>query len=293
MERKLSQRTLVRVSEVLTEHTQQGNDGLDEFDPSMERMSAFLYENDFPDWFVNRARELEFKWLKILMNLRNGTFFNSGNRWNSRPITGDYFSFPEESLILGEQLIHQLAAVATTLSEAVARSLELDGFRVNPGKPGLVPIDSVVSEQQEEDRLTALVTDTGITNAAVIRTHLREADDLFVQGKDHPSVNESRSLFQAVIDSISGETNTSGGHSRGYPSDMKGRLEYLQAVGFFTSDERTAFGSAWGFLSAGSHPGLPSRDEARIALVLALEFCQLLLLKFENWKANGCRRFTR
>jgi hypothetical protein len=73
---------------------------------------------------------------------------------------------------------------------------------------------------------------------------------------------------------------------------MANRLQYLQDVGFFTSDEKTAFGAAWGFLSAGSHPGIPSRDEARIGLILSLEFGQLLLLKFANWAANGFRGFS-
>lgn len=72
---------------------------------------------------------------------------------------------------------------------------------------------------------------------------------------------------------------------------MPNRLDYLQTVGFFTTDERAAFGAAWGFLSAGSHPGIPSRDEARIGLILSLEFAQVLLLKSVKWQANGCRGF--
>jgi hypothetical protein len=44
---------------------------------------------------------------------------------------------------------------------------------------------------------------------------------------------------------------------------------------------------AWGSLSAGAHPGVPEREQARIGLILALEFGQLLLVKFTNWKANA------
>jgi hypothetical protein len=68
-------------------------------------------------------------------------------------------------------------------------------------------------------------------------------------------------------------------------------MEYLRKFGFFTFDEENSFRSAWGALSAGSHPGVPARDEARIGLVPALELGQLLLLKFEKWKANACRSF--
>jgi len=65
------------------------------------------------------------------------------------------------------------------------------------------------------------------------------------------------------------------------------RIEYLRNVGFFTPDEQAALNSAWGSLSAGAHPGVPEREQARIGLTLALEFGQLLLMKFTNWKANA------
>jgi hypothetical protein len=43
-----------------------------------------------------------------------------------------------------------------------------------------------------------------------------------------------------------------------------------------------------GFLSAGSHPGLPPREQARIGLLLSMEFCQMLLLKWQYWRhENG------
>jgi hypothetical protein len=60
------------------------------------------------------------------------------------------------------------------------------------------------------------------------------------------------------------------------PGGTGNRIEFLTKVGFFTSDEQTAFNSAWGSLSAGSHAGVPEREQARIGLVLALEFGQLI-----------------
>jgi hypothetical protein len=37
----------------------------------------------------------------------------------------------------------------------------------------------------------------------------------------------------------------------------------------------------------------PARGQARIGLVLALEFGQLLMLKFKDWKSNGYLKFSR
>ena len=110
--------------------------------------------------------------------------------------------------------------------------------------------------------------------------------------KDHPSLNESRNLLQALIDGISAETNAHGKHSTGLPGPTKDRIEYLRKVGFFTTDEEAALKSGWGSLSAGSHPGVPEREQARIGLILALEFGQLMLMKFANWKANAYKAFS-
>lgn len=115
---------------------------------------------------------------------------------------------------------------------------------------------------------------------------------LFEVGKVHPSLGESRNIIQALIDGISTETAAHGKHSAKLPGGTSNRIGYLKDVGFLTPDEQAAFNSAWGTLSAGSHPGVPEREQARIGLVLALEFGQLLLMKFTNWKANAYRGFS-
>ena len=262
-------------------------------------IELFFYENGFANWFITHARSsYGFDWLQIIAALRSGRFFFPQN---------SYFSVPGETIIpdqrflgqgaaqaMGEEHVEHLTALAATLSqgEDVRRSLELEGLRVDAGKLTIEPAGSLVNEQQEENLLVGLVKQGRLQNEDVILRHLGDAHELFVQGKDHASIGESRNLIQALIDDISAATNANGGHSVGYPAGMANRLQYLQDVGFFTTDEKTAFGTAWGFLSAGSHPGIPSRDEARIGLILSLEFGQLLLLKFANWAANGFQAFS-
>jgi hypothetical protein len=156
----------------------------------------------------------------------------------------------------------------------------------------LAPLETIVSEQEEEDRVNELVKESGLSGTAVVLKHIRDARDLFVDGKDHSSIGEARTFIQALIDNISQDTNRHGGHSIGYPAGTANRLDYLRSVGFFTPDERTAVGATWGFLSAGSQPGLSSRDEARIGLILSLEFGIFLLAKYSTWKAHSCRSFS-
>ena len=284
---KLSQRTLAAVMRVLREFGSAHHELEEPPD-----LTTFFYEHGFPDWFIKHARsQYSFDWREILPGLRNTGFFRSNGYFDppGYNITGKPFLTDTELASTGETLLDRLTALAATLpeGEAVRRSLELEGLRANPTKLTVEPAESVVNEQQEENRLVSLVKQCPLANEAVILKHLGDAQDLFVQGKDHPSIGECRNLIQALIDDISAATHASGANPLGYPAGMANRLQYLQDVGFFTPDEKTAFGAAWGFLSAGSHPGIPSREEARIGLILTLEFGQVLLLKFANWAAHA------
>jgi hypothetical protein len=273
-----------------------GSSTTDEFEEP-PNIGDLLYEHDFPDWFVIHSRsQYNFDWREILPAVRNTQFFFPHNYFAApgANITGQPYLSKQDAESLGEGLLQRLAALVATLpeGEAVGRSLELDGFQVDGKNLRLVPFDSVTSEQEEEERVASLVNQSGLQNSTVVLRHIGDARELFLQQKDHPSIGEARNFVQALIDGISAETHAHGGHSIGYPGGTANRLKYLEDVGFFTADEKTAVGAAWGFLSAGTHPGIPSRDEARIALILSLEFGVVLLLKFSNWRANGFRTFS-
>ncbi len=288
----LSQRTLVTIMRALRSYGTAAHE-LEEPPDFVE----LLYEHGFPDWFAIHARsQYSYHWREILPAIRNTQFFFSHTYFGTpgANIAGQPHLSKEEAAAKGEWLLQRLAALTSTLPEAeeVLRSLELDGFQVDGKNLRLVALDSVTSEKDEEERVVVLVNQGGLPNASVILTHLRDARDHFLQQKDHSSIGEARNFVQVLLDGIGDETNVHGGHSIGYPGGTANRLSYLEQVGFFTSDEKTAVGAAWGFLSAGNHPGIPSRDEARMALILTLEFGVMLLLKFSNWKSNAYRGFS-
>ncbi len=303
MASNVSQRTIADVALVLERMTPTGID-----------FRIALYGAGFPDWFIRQAvQRYARNWIKVLMDLRNGEFFFHPNIPDDETILPESMqhSNPDD---LGERLIQKMAAFAYVnlsrlpqtlgrlggiktiqqhpLAKKLPRSLELDGFSVDSEKVELVPLEGPVSAQEEEDALLRLVKSTGLPQCHVIAKHIEDAASLYAEGKDHPSLGESRSILQALIDDISSETDAHGGHSTKLPGGTKQRIEYLKNVAFFIPDEETAFYSAWGSLSAGSHPGVPEREQARIGLVLALEFGQLLLIKFTNWKANAYRGFS-
>lgn len=245
---------------------------------------------------MHAASHYHFDWDRILRQLRSGNFFFPDNpyAYPGQSITGEYLS-DSGADELGEAFIQQLAALAASLDlgNTMANALHLEGLTVDRDNLRMIPLENPVSATEEEDGLTALVKRTGITDAVTVLKHIADANSLYVGQKYHPSLNESRSLMQCLIDNIGDDTHKSGAHSNGFPGGTANRIKYLLDVGFFTPDETSAFSSAWGALSAGSHPGVPAREEARIGLILALEFGQLLLLKFENWKAGSYKTFVR
>jgi hypothetical protein len=256
-----------------------------------------LYERDFPDWFVIHATQAHsWDWTSMLVELRRGAFFfvQDITGWQTCIVNDRPDLTPEQAKLLGEAYIQRLAAFATTLpgSDSLLRSLQLDGFDVNKERLRLVPLEGPVSAAEEEDRLTKLAKTSGIPDSGIVLKHMADAHSLYTDGKYHSSLNESRNLIQALIDGISVETDRHGKHSTGLPGGTANRVDYLSHVGFFTPDEKAALLSGWGSLSAGSHPGVPEREQARIGLILAFEFAQLLMLKFGNWRANAYRAFS-
>jgi hypothetical protein len=163
---------------------------------------------------------------------------------------------------------------------------------VNNEKLTLVPLEGPVSANEEEDRLTNLVKTSGVPEVPTALKHIADANSLYTSGSYHPSLNESRNFIQVLIDGISIETDRHGNHSTGLPGGTANRIDYLFNVGFLNADEKAALNSGWGSLSAGSHPGVPEPEQARIGLILALEFGQLPMHKFANWKVNGYRGFS-
>ena len=176
--KKISQRTIVRVMEVLEQHSP----------TTPVNFYRLLYEHHFYDWFVTHAEsQYQFNWQAILIDLRNTHFFYTTYTYSPGNITGEYLN-QQDAAIFGEILIQHLAALAATWpeGEALLRSLELDGFQVNKEKLCLVPLESPVSEQEEEDRVTALIRQSGLPNAGILITHLNDARSLYVEGKNHP-----------------------------------------------------------------------------------------------------------
>lgn len=211
---KLSQRTIVRMMEALSTV------------PGVE-CSRVCYEQDIPNWFVTHARSYyRFNWDHILPALRDTRFFFANYSSFGGNILGKEYFPEDEAQATGEWLLQKLAAMAACLPDGapVENSLQLDGFAVDRNRVRLIPLEGPVSAQREEDAFTALLQGSGLPNAATVDQHVKDANDLFVQGKSHPSLNESRNMVQALIDDISTETDQNGNHTTKLPGGTGNRI---------------------------------------------------------------------
>jgi len=200
-----------------------------------------LFKWDFPAWLIDHATGTSHNWIRIIRDLFAGQV-----------------DVPQ---ILQESMLRRLAAMAITESEdteearQLRRSLQLDGFDVSDGKT--VPIEGPISVTEEKSRLLANLAASSLPRKDIIAKHLKDAENLFSEGKMHPAMGQARSAFEAgVEDTVSlVEINT----KRKAGSGLKNQLQFLSNEGFISADEEQAFLSAWGFLSAGAHPGPSTR----------------------------------
>ena len=261
---ELSQRTLGKIIPMLNclvpSHTET-------FTEIRDFWRTSLFENGFPNWLIDFVIGKSSKWSVIVPELYEG-----------RVMVGGGF--------IGEFIYHQMLRNLTVLAyecedrklkNDLRLSLQLDGFEIDGS--GLQGI-GITSVEQEKSRLVSLLKSSKLGRQDVITKHIRDAEDLFNQGRHHPAIGEARCAMQAVIDETVVVLEVKVGKKSGAGS--KNRIAFLEEHGFLTSDEQSAYLSAWGFLSSGNHPGLSSEDEGRIGTIICLEFIQILLLKGQS-----------
>jgi len=226
-----------------------------------------LFEHGFPKWVIDFVLSNSSNWSLIVPELYEGRVVVGGG-------------------LIGESLCHQMLRHLTVMAYAcedrrlkndLRLSLQLDGFDIDGS--GLQGI-GITSVEQEKSRLISLLKSSKLARQDVITKHIRDAEDLFNQGKHHPAIGEARCALQAVIEETVVVLESKVGKKSG--AGTKNKIDFLKDHGLLTSDEQSAYSSAWGLLSSGNHPGLSSEDEGRIGTIIFLEFIQILLLKGQS-----------
>lgn len=264
---KLSQRTLGKIIVALNTLLPQWADTYPEIHKFWRTK---LFEWGFPPWLIDLTAGKGADWSRVIPELFAGNVK-----------TRDHYLVGEA---LCDQMLRNLTVMAysesqdRSIKEDIRLSLQLDGFEVGGG--GLQSIDGFVSIEQEKSRLLSYLKSSKLGRQDVIAKHITDAEELFNHGKNHPAIGEARSALQAMLEETVAVLESRVGKKSG--GTVKDKINFLAQEGLFSADEQQAYFSAWGFLSAGNHPGLSSEEEGRIGTILCLEFIQILLIKGKN-----------
>lgn len=259
---ELSQRTLANVMRVLDSLPPKDVDSY----PLMRKFwDQLLFGWGLPPWVFKVLTEQYYDWTTIIRRLH----------------AGELAFVPKASQ---QSLLKRLTTMAmveshdTPQKERLRLSLQLDGAAVVLGE--LTPIQGPVSLTQEQNLLLTTLQASPFAQKELIAKHLKDAEGLFSSGKMHPAMGQSRSAFQASIEDATSLVESKAGRNSG--GGVKNQIDFLTREKFISDDEKEAFLSAWGFLCAGAHPGLPPDEAGRIGFIFGLEFIQVLLLKAKN-----------
>ena len=238
-----------------------------------EFWEPLLFGWNFPSWLIDEAIKQHFNWTTIIRHLQGGQVAH----WVRGVMT--YLSTVDQ-----KSMLKQLTVMAMTESEPTVEQEELrlmlllDGFEVSDRK--LVSVQGPISLTQERNRVLTNLASSSFARKRVIATHLKEAEDQFSSGKMHVSMGQSRSAFQAGVEDAVALVEMRVSRKAG--SGLKNQVVFLREENFLSADEEAAFLAAWGFLSAGAHPGLPPDEVGRIGLIFGLEFIQVVMIKAKN-----------
>lgn len=238
-----------------------------------EFWEQLLFEYGFSAWLIDHVIERNFNWTRIIRDLHSGEVIE-GHGNSSHYVPKDL-----QQLALRLLTIMGMKESENTMErEHLGFSLLLDGLEVGDGK--LVSIEGPISVTEEKNRVAKNLAASSFARKTLIQKHLKDAEDHFSNGQMHSAMGESRSAFQASIeDTVSLLEKKLSARAGG---GVKNQIEFLAREKLISDDEQQAFLAAWGFLSAGAHPGLPPDEAGRIGFIFGLEFTQVLLLKAKS-----------
>ncbi len=257
----------------------------------LQRLSDALYGMNFDKNFLNRC-EMTFDWdfSTIFPALLDGTFWEAGHSDRKAQTR-------QRAYLLGfaSALCSILANQPEYAGPAPARiheSLGRDGLRYVDGR--IVSItQQVVPEQQEFSAVQQLLSTCALPESRTILSHYESGQKQFAADEFHACVGEWRSFIEALLRAIWKQTQAHRAEFSSFAAvpPMKDVFEFLARAEFFTSDEKLAFSSVWGFLSAGGHPGMPAKEDAHLSMFMALTFGHAALLKLLSWREHGFASF--
>lgn len=262
---------------------------------SPTEMRRYLFAQNFPKDILDEFDRMAWNFDKILPAINNGTF---GVRQN---LTGrDRAEKISRNSVDAESILRNLAGAfllrAVELNQRsvygpqihfteLIESLRKDGFVISGGK--LIAETQVIDVPAQLTEFEQALADSKHDDKPLVLHHLKEAEKYHSSEQWGAAASEWRHVFE---ESFRGAWR----FTRANNPDLSKRISkppfgdvllWLEQVGFIDSKERQAFGTGFGFLSLGSHPGMKEKPLASLCRTLALPLAHACLIKLRSW--NG------
>lgn len=261
----------------------------------------FLYENDYPAWICNQAR--------------NHSSMGSGRRavrdWFMKLHTGEslYAATPdwswEEREKLGQQYLRDsaqdilnswpayvnslrneaLQRSAWELHSHLVRSLELDGYTYRDSRL-LVPESDVLDVEEETGVLQSLYTQLSLPNKDGNFQFLKYSEEHYIAERWADSIANSRKFLEGTLREVAAVHSLRVKQNELPEGTYKRAVrvrDYLESEGLLDTKEKETVSSIYGLLSeTGSHPNMAYNDQARLLRQTALTFSQFVMLRLQG-----------
>jgi len=268
--------------------------GLDGPLVSATELRTFLYSLNFDNQLLNRFEREDWKFNSILPTLRDGTFW----KVTSRRLLEDAEA-ASAKVARGETVLRQLAEALVELCRRqellhswpymrFVSALRNDGFTLSFGKI-IESGTEVVDLPAELSATEKTVTNSKHDAIKTLLHHLQSAQKQMMDSAWGTASGEWRKFFEETIRGVWRLTrlNNPDFATRDVHPPFKDVLLWLEQAGLFTSDEKAAYGAAWGFLSVGGHPGMTEGDIAHFCMILSMTFSHAALKRLDWWANKG------
>lgn len=260
---------------------------------NINELRNFLFGMNFPREFLEKC-EYSYYWdfASLFPALHDGSFY-----FKDRQPSPAWAQEQGQLMLQGFAtalcgiLAHQPELVLPN-SRYFMQSLLRDGFQFI-GSRLVETNQNIIEEARELSAVESLIRLSVHDNQKLLLHHFVNGRELFDLGPYHACVSEWRSFLEEILRGVWRLTRTHRPNFAKFAErpSMKDLFEFLEKAGFLDADEKLAFSSAWGFLSAGGHPGISDRDSAHLSMILALTFGHATLLKLQRWDEGAFTHF--
>lgn len=255
----------------------------------------FLYERDYPEWFLLLTKTLrshdERSILEYIMGLNIGDF---GWRFNQSINIETKKKLMESAKIILYNLVidtlnntnnRERAPKIHNLHQKLIYQLELDGY-IYQNNQLYKSENNIVNTEEESGIIHKLVTEMQLSNQNVIFHHLKLIETDYLDQKWDDSISNSRKFLESVLQEI----------AKRYSQVFKGEMlsdeyvkkainirKYLEDEQVFSEEEITIYRTSYGLLSAtGNHPYIAEKDQAALMQNMVMTLAHFALLRYQG-----------